>query len=164
MAPGIHSALPRLAIILTPLTLVVLVYVGYRWRTRTYDVPPETDIFAVVAGTWTTADGDCDTKKLTIGFPADHADMMITFSSGLRGQDGKGDSTWRYPLLGHTRHSLRVVRRGETTLDTDSTPVVWELTLRNANAFAWHRSDWRPLRFTRDMQRCPVRGGVLGRP
>lgn len=159
MATSIHSILPKLAMALTPLLLGGLLYGGYRWRTRTYDVPANTDIFTLVTGTWTPAGmkRDCDSNTFTIQFTPDRADMIITYSAAMLGTETKRDSTGHYPLLGHTSHSIRVIRPGETALNPDSTPVVWDLTLRNANTFAWHRSDWLSIQFTRDLIRCPDR-------
>jgi len=156
MGSSLHSMLPRMAIVLTPLTLGLAIYGGYRWRTRVYDVPRNTDIFTIVEGSWTYAggEGDCTAKFLTISFTANHTDMVIERSPGYRGVDQMVAELDSYPLLGHTRHSIRVVRRGETELNADSTPVVWEVVLRSANKHTWRRSDWLPLQFTREMKRC----------
>jgi len=158
MASRIHSLLPQLAMALVPLALVAISWAGYRRLVRTYDVPNDTNIFQAVEGKWTLsgASGNCDTNWMTVHFTPDHADMLLLRPQSTSQSGGRRDSLSRYPLLGHTRHSIQVVRRGETSLNTDSTPVVWDLILRSPNTYAWHRSDWLPITFTHDLRRCPT--------
>ena len=33
--------------------------------------------------------------------------------------------------------------------------VVWDLVLRSADRYAWHRADWVRGGYTREIQRCP---------
>lgn len=157
MASRIHSLLPRFAIAAGLLGLVVAPAVVYRRFVHAYDVPAGSDIFEVVQGKWALlgSAGSCDTNAVTIRFTRDHADLILQSPHPLRGTDEVVDSITRYPLLGHTRHSIRVVRRGETRLGADGTPVVWDLVLRSPNSYSWHRSDWLPITFTRELQRCP---------
>ena len=157
MASGIHSTVPKLAFALTPLVLCLSVYSFYRWRIRSYDVPHEADIFNVVEGRWTFsgATGNCDSQAVTVSFTPNHRDMILAWPAAMLGPAATHDSIGHYPVLGHTRHSIRIVRPGETVLASDSTPVVWDLTLRSSRTYAWHRSDWLPVSFTRQYERCP---------
>lgn len=157
MASSIHSLIPKLAIVVVPLGLGVASYAVYRRLVHTWDVPNGTDIFQVVEGKWALPGraGNCDTNAVTIRFTPDHADMILISPHLVRRDDGELDSIVRFPLLGHTRHSIRVVRRGETRLGADGTPVVWDLVLRSPDTYSWHRSDWLPITFTRQHQRCP---------
>jgi hypothetical protein len=158
MASRIHSLIPKLAIALGLLALGVVPYGIYRWVGRTYDVPNDSDIFQALQGTWTLSGpaGNCDTSSVTIGFTPDRADMILVSHYRVRGGEAGADSLARYPLLGHTPHSIRIVRPGETDLAADGTPVMWELVLRSPNTYAWHRADWPPIRFTHDLRRCPA--------
>jgi hypothetical protein len=161
MASSIHSLIPRLAIVVVPVALVVGAYAAYRQLVHAYDVPDGSDIFQVVEGRWALPGpaGNCDTNAVTIRFTADHADMILISPHPMRRDGGELDSMARFPLLGHTRHSIRVVRRGETRLGADGTPVVWDLVLRSPDTYSWHRSDWLPIAFTREHQRCPALKG-----
>lgn len=157
MASPIHSILPRLAMVVMPLLLGGISYAVYHRLARRYDVPNGSDIFRAVEGKWAQSGlrGNCDTNWVTLRFTPNHAELMLAYPHPTLREDGKLDSIFRYPLLGHTRHSLRVVRRNETILNPDSTPVVWELMLRSPNTYAWHRSDWLPVMFTQAFKRCP---------
>jgi len=157
MASRIHSVLPRLSFALAPLALSVVLYAMYRRFARTYDVPNGTDIFQVVEGKWTYSGstGNCDTNAVTVRFTPKHSDMILLPFRSVRRTEGTVDSISRWSLLGHTRHSIQVVRPGETHLTGDSTPVVWDLVLRSPNTYVWHRSDWLPIQFTHELQRCP---------
>ncbi|HET9708079.1 MAG TPA: hypothetical protein VFP39_07230 [Gemmatimonadales bacterium] len=157
MTARIHSLLPKIAIVVTFLMLIVLPGVFYHHLTYTYNVPRGADVFQTVAGRWTMVgrSGSCDTNSVTLRFTPDHADMILTRSHPVRGPDGSLDSVSRYPVIGHTLHSIQVVRRGETSLNPDSTPVIWTLVLRSPDRYTWHRSDWLPIWFTPELRRCP---------
>ena len=157
MPSRIHSLLPQMAIGVAVLVLVGLPFVLYHRFAHTYSIPLGADVFEAVTGRWTVAGpgGDCDTNAITVGFTPDHADMILVRSHPVHEPDGTVDSVSRYPVLGHTLHSIQVVRRGERLLNADSTPVVWTLVLRSPDTYAWHRSDWLPLRFAPDLRRCP---------
>jgi hypothetical protein len=157
MASGIHSLVPKLAFAFTPLAMALSVYAFYRWRLRSYDVPSGTDIFDVVEGRWafSGATSNCDSEAVTVSFTSNHRDMVLVWPAAMLGPATTHDSIGRYPVLGHTRHSIRIVRRGETVLASDSTPVIWDLTLRSPHTYVWHRSDWLPVSFTREYERCP---------
>lgn len=49
---------------------------------------------------------------------------------------------------------------GETRLDDDGKPVVWELILVDANTFHWQRADWSNDSFTAPSHRCPAKFGI----
>jgi hypothetical protein len=92
---------------------------------------------------------------VAVRFTPDHAGLILVHPHPAPKIDGRVDSLARYSRLGHTRHSIDVVRRGETDLNADSTPIVWDLMLRSPNTYAWHRSDWRSTAFTHELRRCP---------
>jgi hypothetical protein len=155
MASRIHSIIPRVGLVVTPLLLLsaAAVYVHYA---HVYEVPQGTDIFAVVAGTWawTTADTNCATDPHTITFTPDHKGMLIKLAHAYHLPDGRLDSVAYYDIQGYTRSSIRGAIRGETRLTADDRPVVWDLVLKSPDRYAWHRTDWAPGGYTREVRRC----------
>lgn len=155
MASRIHSIIPRVALSTAPL-LVVGAALAYLRYGRPYEVPADKDIFTVVQGTWawTTADTNCATDPHTITFTPDHTGMIITAAHPYRRPDGRLDSVAFYDVLAHTRTWIRGAIRGETRLTRAGRPVVWDLVLRSPDRYAWHRTDWVPGGYTRDVRRC----------
>lgn len=156
MTSRIHSILPRLAyasLLLVPIVGIAL----YRSYTRTYEIPPGKDIFAVVQGTWawTTSDSNCVTDPHRISFTPDHTGMLITLAHPYKRADGTLHSVAYYDILRVTRSSIRGAIRGETRLTADSQPVVWDLVLRSPDRYTWHRTDWARWEHTQDIRRCP---------
>ncbi len=156
MAAPIHSLLPRLAIGLVPLMLGTGAYVGYRRLTRVYDVPPGADIFHVVEGKWarTLTGTACDSSFIAIRFTPSRGDMIVIRPHPVKTDSGLFDTVTQYPVLGHTRHSIRVASRGETVMGPDGAPVVWDLMLRSPNSYVWHRSDWISIQSSARFHRC----------
>jgi hypothetical protein len=156
VASPIHSVLPRLAIGLVPLVLGAGAYVGYRHLTHVYDVPRGADIFRVVEGKWarTLSAVECDSSFIAIRFTPSRGDMIVTRPHPVKTDAGLVDTVTRYPVLGHTRHSIRVASRGETVMGPDGVPVVWDLMLRSPNSYVWHRSDWVSIQFSTRFHRC----------
>jgi len=157
MTARIHSLLPQIAIVIGMLALVVVPITLYHRMRREYDVPRGTDVFRVVAGRWTTVGrtGSCDTNTTTLRFTPDNGDLILVRSRPVRSTDGGLDSVFRYPVVGHTLHSIQVVRRNETSLNADSTPVTWTLLLQSRDTYTWRRSDWLSLRPSPSYRRCP---------
>ena len=155
MASRIHAILPRVALATGPV-LVLAAAVAYLRYGRPYEVPADQDIFTVVQGTWawTTADTNCATHPHTITFTPDHRAMIITAAHPFRWPDGRLDSVAFYDVLAHSRTWIRGAIRGETRLTKDGRPVVWDLVLRSPDRYAWHRTDWPPGGYTREVQRC----------
>lgn len=159
MASRLHSIIPRVALVLGP-TLIAALVATYMYATRTYEVPAETDIFTVVTGkwAWTTADSNCRTDPHTITFTSDRRGMIITEANPYRLSDGRLDTVAFYDILAHDRRSIRGAIRGETRLTDDSQLVVWDLVLRSRDRYSWHRTDWEPGAYTRDIERCNATG------
>lgn len=159
MASRIHSLLPRVGLAVAPLFL--LAAVAYLWYDRPYEVPADDDIFSVVQGTWawTTADSNCATDPHTIAFTPDHKGMIITAAHSYRRPDGRLDSIAFYDIQSHTRSSIRGAIRGETRMTDDGRPVIWDLVLKSPDRYAWHRTDWMPGGYTREIRRCSPGGG-----
>ena len=149
--------IPRIALAVGPF-LVVAGVVGYLRYVHPYEVPPDTDIFTVVQGTWawTTADSNCATDPHTIRFTPDHRGMIITAAHPYRRADGELDSIAFYDIQAHTRSWIRGAIRGETRLTAAGRPVVWDLVLKSPDRYAWHRTDWVMRGYTREIRRCPV--------
>jgi hypothetical protein len=155
MPSRIHAIVPRVAIAAV-LPILVLIIGAYLWSTRAYVVPPGMDIFTVVQGTWawTTADSPCTGAWHRITFSPDHRVMLITNSKPYKGADGKLDSVAVYDIQASTHSWIRGAIRGETRLTAVGRPVVWDLVLRSADRYAWHRTDWVRGGYTREIQRC----------
>lgn len=156
MKTDIHSLLPKLAIAASPVLLAAIGYLGYRRLASTYDVPDTTDVFQTVQGrwTWNPTAVNCSTNFFTVRFTPDHSDMLLIGHRHERGVKSEDDSVTRYAILGHTRHSIEVVRPGERDLTANGTPVVWDAVLRSPNAFAWQRGDWPAFEFSAPLHRC----------
>lgn len=159
MPSRIHAIVPRVGLALAPVLLLAAV-VGYVLYVRPYEVPADTDIFAVVQGTWawTTSDSNCATDPHTITFTPDHTGMIITAAHPYRRADGRLDSIAFYDIQAHTRSWIRGAIRGETRLTADGRPVVWDLVLKSPDRYAWHRTDWVAGGYTRAIRRCPRLG------
>ncbi len=155
MASRIHSILPRVAFVLAPLLLLAAGAVIV-WYGRPYEVPAGQDVFIPVQGTWawTTADTNCATNPHTIAFTPDHKGMIITAARPYRRADGRLDSVAFYDVQAYSRSWIRGAIRGETRLTEDGRPVVWDLVLRSHDRYAWHRTDWAPGSYTREIRRC----------
>lgn len=155
MASRLHSIIPRVGLVVAPILILgmALAYVRY---TRPYEVPATTDIFTVVQGTWawTTADTNCAADPHSITFTPDHTGMIITLSHPYHRPDGTMDSVAYYDIQGYTRGWIRGAIRGESRLTDDGRPVVWDLVLKSPDVYAWHRTDWMPGGYTREIARC----------
>lgn len=159
MPARIHAILPRIALALGPLLILVGSVAYYRYA-RSYVVPAGTDIFAVVQGTWawTTAGDQCITNPHTISFTPDHTGMIITAAHPYRRPDGRLDSVAFYDIQAHTASWIRGAIRGETRQTEDGRPVVWDLVLTSPDRYVWHRTDWLAGMHTREIRRCPWGG------
>jgi len=157
MTGRIHSLLPQIAIAIGMLALVVVPITLHHRMSSEYNVPRGTDVFRVVAGRWTLVGsaGSCDTNTTTLRFTPDDGDLILVRSRPVRRSDGNLDSVFHYPVVGHTLHSIQVVRRNETSLNADSTPVTWTLLLQSRDTYTWRRSDWLPLTPSPHFRRCP---------
>jgi hypothetical protein len=128
-----------------------------RWLSRTYNVPNDTDIFDFVTGTWAWSDdpSNCTTDPQVISFTPDRRQMFIVRNRPFQGADGLVDSITVYYILEHTPNRIRGSIPGEARLTESGDPVVWDLVLRAADRYAWHRTDWGRFEYTRDLRRCP---------
>jgi len=155
MPSRIHAIVPRVALA-AALPLLALIVGSYFWYIRPYVVPPGTDIFTAVQGiwAWTTSDSACTRDWHRITFSPDHRIMRITSSKPYKGTDGKLDSVAVYDIQAATGTWIRGAIRGETRLTAEGRPVVWDLVLRSADRYAWHRTDWSQGGYTREIERC----------
>lgn len=152
----LHAIIPRVAVGLGVPGIVVL-GVAYLAYVEPYEVEPDADIFALVQGkwAWTTVDSGCAKEWHRITFTPDRTVMTIAASEPYKGADGELDSLAVYDILSHTRSRIRGAIRGETRLTDEGDPVVWDLALRGADSYAWHRTDWGAGTYTREIERCP---------
>ena len=128
------------------------------WK-PSYEVPPDTNIYAVTAGTWdwTTAPADsfCVARRHTVAFSPDRRVMTITQSEPWEDSTGTVHQVSVYDLSESSRHHVRGQIRGETRLTDAGTPVVWDLVLTSADAYHWRRTDWPSFSYTASIRRCP---------
>jgi hypothetical protein len=124
-----------------------------------YEVPPDTDIFTVAAGTWgwTTAPADsfCVARWHTVAFSPDRTVMTITANEPWTDSVGTVHQLAVYDLSEHSRHHVRGQIRGETRLTSAGEPVVWDLVLTSPDSYHWHRADWPFFSYTASVGRCP---------
>lgn len=122
-----------------------------------YDVPDTSDVFRVVAGTWDWegAEGFCHDNPHTISFSSRRDTMTLTFVKPDTAEDGSVTRAWRYKIYGHTRHSVRGFIQGETRRTDAGKLVVWDLVLMSRDGYRWHRTDWAPGGYTKQVLRCP---------
>jgi len=130
---------------------------GYRWFTHRYGHPFAPRIFESLEGRWKSSDttGACTADWHEIRFSADHRVMTITSSRPYEETGGRLDSVAVYDIQTRWPNGIRGAIRGETRVTKDGRPVVWDLVLRSSNRYAWHRTDWAPGAYTRDVERCP---------
>ncbi len=124
-----------------------------------YEVPAGTDIFEVASGTWGWTTGPdssfCVTRWHTVAFSPDRSIMTITASEPWTDSAGVSHQVTVYDISEHSRHHVRGQIRGETRLTANGTPVVWDLVLRSADSYHWHRADWPSFSYTASVDRCP---------
>jgi hypothetical protein len=148
---GLLAGLPLVA-------AIALLFWRAPWMPR-YEVPADTDIFAVAAGTWdwTTAPADsfCIAQRHTVAFSSDRRVMTITQSEPWTDSVGAVHQVAVYDLSEHSRRHVRGQIRGETRLTDDGEPVVWDLVLTSADTYQWHRADWSMFGYTATVRRCP---------
>ena len=144
------------------LALVVVAGGGLAWWAPwapDYEVPPDTDIFTMAAGTWdwTTAPADsfCVAQRHTVAFSPDRRVMTITQSAPWTASDGTVHQVAVYDLSEHSGHHVRGRIRDETRLTDAGAPVVWDLVLTSADSYQWHRTDWPAFANTPAIRRCP---------
>lgn len=124
---------------------------------RPFEVPPDRDVYAVVAGTWDWAGrpGTCRDDPHTLAFSPDRATMVLTF---VRQPAGPERET-RYEIRGVTRSGVRGFITGETRRTAAGEPVVWDLVLTSPDSYRWHRTDWAAAGHTSEVVRCPPVAG-----
>lgn len=120
----------------------------------TYKVPAGTQIADVVSGTWAWVDASCEEDTQRISFSPDQSEMYIAHSRSFRGVDGVEDSITSYRVVGKMRDRVRGQIPGESRLTASGEPAVWDLVLLDQNTFVWHRTDWMPGSYTKEMLRC----------
>jgi hypothetical protein len=140
-------------------SIALLVWVA-PWTPR-YEVPADTDIFAVATGTWdwttSPADSFCVARRHTIAFSDDRRVMTITQNEPWTDSAGVVHQVSIYDLSEHTRRHVRGQIRGETRLTDAGAPVVWDLVLTSADTYKWHRADWSwSFGYTATVRRCPA--------
>lgn len=129
------------------------------WKPE-WEVPADTDVFAVAEGTWdwTTAPTDsfCVARRHTVAFSPDRRVMTIAQSEPWTDSTGRQHQVAVYDIAEHSRHHLRGRIRGETRLTDDGVPVVWDLVLTSRDSYRWHRTDWSSVGHTAAIRRCPT--------
>jgi len=123
-------------------------------------VAPKHDLPSYVAGRW-------DWKGRTR--PCTDSAHVITFGPGDRTMElrleprsraGNPNDHAVYDILSITPTRIRGAIRGERRKTRSGVPVVWELVMFSANEYRWHRTDWAPWNYTREVVRCGEHGVV----
>jgi hypothetical protein len=137
--------------------LAVVVAIGLVETAATpYDLPAGQDIRTVAAGTWTwTTDKKGCANAHTIAFADSGKVMTIVQPSDNIASDSVVTTT--YDIKQVTQSSIRGAIRGETRLDGDGKPVVWDLVLVGPDAYRWRQVGWvSPWGYTPRIVRCPA--------
>ena len=142
-----------------PFVLIVLLMLWWQPWTS-YRVPPSTDIFTVVAGTWDWegAKGFCTRDSHTITFSPDHRVMVLHYTKPWTDSAGVEHTVGEYDIQEADASHIRGMIRGETRRTAAGEPVVWDLQLQSHDVYRWHRTDWPNapgLGVTRAVRRCP---------
>jgi hypothetical protein len=148
---------PMLALIYgIPLAIIVLVAAGWRHWNPAFEVPHESEIFAVASGTWdwAGADGFCDRDPHTISFDDDLTVMTLTHREPYVHEDGTEQFTWEYDIVLHDRRRIRGIMRGETRFTESGDPVIWDLVLKSADAYRWKQTDLPVFGYSGENHRC----------
>ena len=121
-----------------------------------YEVPAETDIYAVVAGTWDWAGADsvCVRDPHTLVFSSDRRVMVLTHTLPWTDDAGHQHRVAEYDIQEASRRHVRGRIRGETRLTDEGEPVVWDLVLLSPDEYRWHRADWPEGSYTKPVRRC----------
>lgn len=121
-----------------------------------YEIPADTDIYAVVAGTWDWAGADsvCVRDAHTISFSPDQRIMVLTHTLPWTDSEGVEHRVAEYDIQEVSRRHVRGLIRGETRRTDAGEPVVWDLVLRSPDEYRWHRSDWPEGSYTKPVRRC----------
>jgi hypothetical protein len=143
-----------------PLAVAVgLLYWVGPWPSS-YEVPEDTDIFAVAAGTWdwTTAPADsfCVARWHSVAFSPERDIMTITQNEPWTDPAGVVHQVTVYDLWEHSRRHVRGQIRGETRLTEKGEPVVWDLVLTSADSYQWRRTDLPSFAGSAPIHRCPA--------
>ena len=140
--------------VLLPAILAVALWAWQPWRG--YSLDADASIYHVVAGTWDWegADGFCKTNPHTITFSADTSVMYLTARVPWSKDDTSRVAV--YDLSEHTQNRIRGKIRGETRLDANGRPVVWDLVLTSHDSYRWHQVGWPFFSYTKTVRRCPA--------
>lgn len=126
------------------------------WEAPTFDLPADTDIYMLAAGSWdwSGAEGFCEKNPHTISFSPDRKLMTIRHREPWT--DSAGVIHWaaEYDLQEASRRHLRGQIRGELRRTATGDPVVWDLVPTSRNSYRWHRVDWPSWTLTGEVRRC----------
>jgi hypothetical protein len=105
---------------------------------------------------WSTRSHQCDDSSHVIAFSADRKTMTIAMPRSST------DSGWTatYDIVNLTPSRLRGAIRDEKRLTDHGVPVVWDLVMFGPDEYHWHRTDWKPWRFTAGILRCRSHANV----
>jgi hypothetical protein len=101
-------------------------------------------VYSALAGRWGwTSDHarSCARNPHTLAFSADRRFLILRHRAPIRAFDGSERNEAYYRVLQSSPDRLTLGLEGETRLQRDGRPVLWELRLLSASAYCWHRTD-----------------------
>jgi len=131
------------------------------WQTHItpYSVPSGTDIRKTVAGRWTWVSDSAGCANAHVISFSDDGKVMTIFQPSHKVSEA--DVTTTYDIKLTSPSMIRGAIRGETRLDKDGKPVVWDLVLVGPDAYRWRRNDWfSAWGYTGSIMRCPAAAGA----
>ena len=116
------------------------------------------DLPAYVAGRWDWKGRrrPCTDSAHVIAFGPGNRTMELRREERTRA--GRADDRTVYDIVDITPTRIRGAIRGEIRHTDDGKPVVWDLVMFSANEYRWHRADWAPWNYTREVVRCAGNG------
>lgn len=131
-----HLFLRDLSLLLgIPLVLVVGILGWWQpWRgPELWAAPPETDIFAVVTGTWDQLDAEnrCEDNPHAISFSPDRSVMIYEAREPWTGPSGIRHTRAEYEVIEYAPNRIR----GRMTSGGES--LVWDLELTDPDTYGW---------------------------
>jgi hypothetical protein len=101
-------------------------------------------VYSALSGQWGwTSDHarSCARNPHTLAFSADRHFMILRHRAPIKAFDGNERSEAYYRVLQSSSHTITLGLEGETRLQRDGRPVLWELRLLSESAYCWHRTD-----------------------
>lgn len=82
--------------------------------------------------------------------------MTIRHAQPVGDSAGVTKTEWVYDIVQSDSAGVRGAIRGETRVDAEGKPVVWDLVLTGQDAYRWQQVGWPAFSYTGPVHRCPA--------